>query len=145
MVANAERRRGVKLFLGNASKMPFENSKFKTSFVNTGVVDYLDDHASIGAIMNEVKRVTDPQGKILVALVALTSQMTELLRYVGVLSDNKIMTKTYWRMQFGSKETAKEMFALIKKDPHKSIAGYVLRLIKVLWQRERRPLLGSSV
>ena len=64
MVANAEKRRGIKLFLGNANHMPFESGRFKTSFVNSGVFDYTDDQTSIGAIMNEVKRVTGPQGKV---------------------------------------------------------------------------------
>jgi ubiquinone/menaquinone biosynthesis C-methylase UbiE len=43
MVATAEKRRGIKLILANASQMPFEKSRFKTTIVSTGVLDFIDD------------------------------------------------------------------------------------------------------
>lgn len=62
MVAYAEKRRGIKLFLANANNMPFEKDQFKTSIAATGVIDFVNDAGQISAIINEVRRVTDAQG-----------------------------------------------------------------------------------
>jgi 2-polyprenyl-3-methyl-5-hydroxy-6-metoxy-1,4-benzoquinol methylase len=68
MVACAARRRGIKLILANADQMPFENGRFKTTIIATGVIDFLNDFSRIQAIIGEVHRVTGGTRKTLCSL-----------------------------------------------------------------------------
>jgi SAM-dependent methyltransferase len=138
MVAYAEKRRGIKLFLANANNMPFEKGQFKTTIIATGVIDFLNDSAQIAAILNEVRRVTDAQGEIIVALFGLTPQAEELAKYIGVLSDNRADVKMFGQIMMGSKNPAKEIIALIRKDPNKSIPGLILRFIRSFMSMPKR-------
>ena len=138
MVAGAERRRGIKLFLGNANNMPFENAQFKTSIIATGVLDFMDDRAQIGAIMNETRRVTDAQGEIFIALLGLTPQTEELVKYIGILSDNRLSLKMGRQILFGPQGLRKEIIAVIRKDPNKSVPGLAFRAVKSFISAPRR-------
>ena len=129
MVAGAEKRRGIKLFLGNANNMPFENGQFKTSIIATGVLDFMDDRDQIGAIMNETRRVTGVQGEIIVALLGMTPQLEELARYIGVMSDNQLHIKKWGQIITGP-GPLKEIIAVVRKDPNKSILGLAFRFIR---------------
>jgi SAM-dependent methyltransferase len=138
MVAYAEKRRGIKLFLANANNMPFEKGQFKTTIVATGVIDFLNDSGQITAILNEVRRVTDAQGEILVALFGLTPQAEELFKYIGFLSDNRFLIKMTVPILLGSKSPPKEIIALIRKDPSKSIPGLIFRAIRAFMSMRKR-------
>jgi hypothetical protein len=137
MVAGAEKRRGIKLFLGNANHMPFKKGQFKTTIVATGVLDFLEDRGQIEAIMAEARRVTDEPGEIFATLFGMTPQMEELSRYVGALSENRFDQRIYNQLMWGPKGPLKEAIALITKDPRKSIPGLVFRLIKAGRSSER--------
>ena len=138
MVAYAEKRRGIKLFLANANNMPFDKGKFKTSIIATGVIDFLNDHSQIGAIINEVRRVTDERGEIVVALLGATPQFEALAKYVGILSGDQLNIKKLMQILMGSKNPAKQVIALIKKDPSKSIPGLIVRWIRAFISMPRR-------
>ena len=138
MVEYAEKRRGIKLFLANANNMPFEKGQFKTTIIATGVIDFLSDSAQIAAILNEVRRVTDAQGEIIVALFGATSQAEELAKYIGVLSDNRLDIKMLGQIMLGPKNPAKEIIALIRKDPNKSIHGLIFRFIRSFMSMRKR-------
>ncbi len=138
MVAAAERRRGIKLFLGNANNMPFATGQFTTTIVATGVIDFLEDSGQIGAIVNEVRRVTEAQGEILVALFGFTPKAEELLKYIGILSDNKLNLRMWLQIIAGSKSPPKEIIAIIRKDPGKSVPGLLLRAVKAFLSMRKR-------
>jgi hypothetical protein len=138
MVEGAEKRRGIKLFLGNANQMPFEKGQFQTTIVSTGVLDFLEDHGQIKEIINEVRRVTNAQGEMFATLFGMTPQMEELSRYVGGLSGNRFDSKISTQLLWGPKGTFREAISLIKGDPNKSVPGLVFRLIKVIRATPKR-------
>ena len=139
MVAAAERRRGIKLFLGNANNMPFGTGQFKTSIVATGVFDFLERSDQIGAIITEVRRVTDAQGEILVALFGFTPQFEELGKYIGILSDNRLNMKMWLRI-ITATNPPKEILAIVSEDPHKSIPGLLFRAIRAFASMPKRAI-----
>ena len=127
MVAYAEKRRGIKLIQANANDMPFQDNQFKTSIVATGVIDFMDNTDQIGAIINEVKRVTDNQGEIFIAFISHTPQGEEFYRYIGAISDDdRLSIGNIFKFIF----TPREVIADIRKDPSKSTIGLILRFIK---------------
>jgi ubiquinone/menaquinone biosynthesis C-methylase UbiE len=138
MVAFAEKRRGIKLFLANANNMPFEKGQFKTSIIATGVIDFLNETRQIEAILNEVRRVTDAQGEVLVAFFGITPQTEELAKYIGVLSDTRANVKVFGRMVLGAQNPRKEILALIRMDPDKSIPGLILRAYRAFMSMRKR-------
>jgi ubiquinone/menaquinone biosynthesis C-methylase UbiE len=139
MVASAEKRRGIKLFLGNANNMPFLDHQFKTSIVATGVLDFTDDRSQIGAIIREVRRVTEAQGEIFVAFLGATPQLEALLRYIGFLSvDNRTNPKMIVQIALGPKGYLREIIAHIMKDPNKSIPGFIVRAIRSFLSMRKR-------
>jgi ubiquinone/menaquinone biosynthesis C-methylase UbiE len=138
MVAGAEKRRGIKLFLGNANDMPFENGQFSASLVATGVIDFLDDRGQIGAIINETRRVTCAQGEVFVALLGLTPQTEELLKYIGILSDNQVDLKIFGQMLTESQSPLREIIRVVRRVPNKSVAVLVYRFIRSLMSTRKR-------
>ena len=138
MVEYAEKRRGIRLILANANNMPFENGRFKTSIIATGVIDFLNDPDQIAAILNEVRRVTDAQGEVFVALFGVTPQLEELVRYIGFLSDNRLHPKEALPIFTGSENPVKHIITLIRNDPNKSIPGLFFRWIRAFISTPRR-------
>jgi SAM-dependent methyltransferase len=139
MVEYAEKRRGIKLFLGNANNMPFQDGQFKTSIVATGVIDFLDDTDQIRAIIKEVRRVTVAHGELFVALLGMTPQTEELLKYIGVLSENNQLNVRMWyQIIWGPKGILKEVLTIIRRDPNKSTIGFILRLIRSFMSMRKR-------
>ncbi len=102
------------------------------------MIDFLNDHGEIGAITNEVRRVTDGRGEIVVALLGATPQFETLAKYVGILSGDRLSIKKLMQILMGSKNPAKQVIALIKKDPNKSIPGLVIRWIRAFISMPRR-------
>ncbi len=143
MVEYANKRRGIKLFLIDANNMPFEKGQFKAAIVATGVIDYLNDPIQIGAILNEVRRVTDVQGEIFVALFGATPQFEELIRYIGFLSGNQLDLKAIGQIFVGSNNPLKQIIALIRNDPNKSVAGLVFRWIRAFISIPGRKIIPS--
>jgi ubiquinone/menaquinone biosynthesis C-methylase UbiE len=140
-VAYAEKRRGIKLLHANANDMPFQDGQFKTSIIATGVVDFMDKTDQIGAIINEVKRVTDAQGEIFVASMGMTPQTEELLQYIGIMSDsNQLSLRMAVQMFSGPKGYFQEILAAIRKDPNKSILGYAIRGIQSFMSMRKRTM-----
>jgi hypothetical protein len=140
MVAGAEKRRGIKIFLGNANDMPFENGQFSASIIATGVIDFLDDRGQIGAIINETMRVTCAQGEVFVALLGLTPQTEELLKYIGVVSDNQVDLKMLGQMLTRSQNPLREIIKVVRGDPDKSIPVLVYRFIRSFMSTRKRAI-----
>jgi len=139
MVAYAEKRRGIKLFQANANNMPFQDGQFKTSIIATGVVDFLDHADQIGAIIREVKRVTDDRGEIFVASIGLTPQNEEMAKYIGIMSDdNRVSLKMVFQIVWGPNGILKEALALIRKDPNKSLISFAVRAIRSFMSVRKR-------
>jgi ubiquinone/menaquinone biosynthesis C-methylase UbiE len=139
MIAYAKKRRGIKLILANANRMPFRSRQFKTSIVATGVVDFLDNINEIGAIINETRRVTDAQGEVFVASMGTTAQTEELLRYIGIMSDsNQLRLRIAGQMILESKSLLKKFLSIIRENPNRSTIGFVVRAIRSLKSTRKR-------
>jgi ubiquinone/menaquinone biosynthesis C-methylase UbiE len=134
MVAYAEKRRGIKLVHADASDMPFQDNQFMTTIVATGVIDFMDDTDQVRAIIDEVGRVTDDSGDILVAFYGFSSPDEALWRYTGLLSDSQFRLRRFCQLAF----TPKEFTASIRKDPNIGKIGLILRLIKSYMSLRRR-------
>ncbi len=131
MVAYAEKRRGIKLVRASADSMPFPDALFKASIVATGVIDFLDSADPIGAIINEVRRVTEARGKIFVASLGMTPQNREWARYLDLLSkDNRLELKKACRMLLNRRGFVREALAVVRNDPKKSMIGYFIRAVR---------------
>lgn len=88
MVELAKERRGIDLIEADARELPFADGSYRTSIVATGVVDFLEDEAQIALILNEVRRVTDGSGSVLVAFYRFHPRVEHLLRIMGPLKDD---------------------------------------------------------
>jgi ubiquinone/menaquinone biosynthesis C-methylase UbiE len=127
MIKYAKQRRGIDLIQADARSMPFEDNAYQSTIIVTGVVDFMDDEGQIALITNEVKRVTNNPGEVLVAFYRLHPRVEELMRYIGTMSDDR----WYFKRQY-------ELFSLqpgdliteLKKMPQVSTLGAMLALIK---------------
>ena len=128
MVKYAEKRRGIKLFHTDAAQMPFDDNKYASSIVATGVIDFITDSDKIKAIIVEVKRVTTNSGEILVAFYQMHPKVEKLMRYIGLISkdDQWCFRRTYEIMS----RTPAEFFTEIRKDPNVSTLGAILTIIR---------------
>lgn len=104
MVAYAKKRRNLDIILANGKKMPFADNTYQTSIVATGVVDFLDNEELILSILKEAMRVTDDNGKVLIAFYQFHAQGEELMRYLGLLTN-----ESRWR--------AKRMYEVFRLKP----------------------------
>jgi len=90
MVEFAEKRRGLKLIQANGADMPFSDSSYKTCIVATGVIDFLENESKIRSILNEALRVTVDGGQVFVATYRFHPKVEELMRYVGLITDQDL-------------------------------------------------------
>jgi len=129
MIAQAAKRRGIKLVHASAENMPFEDGRFATSIVATGVVDFMDDDDKIRSVIEEVKRVTDDRGEVLIAFYSFAPHVEELMRYNGTISkDDRYNVRLSLAWLFG----LEERWAVFRSDPSKTTAGLVLRVVRAL-------------
>jgi hypothetical protein len=134
MVAYAARRRNLDIILANGRKMPVDDNTYQTSVIATGVIDFLDDEEQIRSILNEAVRVTEDNGKVFIAFYRLQTQAEELMRYVGLLTDD---SRWHIRGMF-------ELFRLKPIDLVKAVAkeanvSFVSAFFKLLKLRMRMP------
>jgi cyclopropane fatty-acyl-phospholipid synthase-like methyltransferase len=87
MIKYAQIRRGLKLIEADARKLPFPDRTYNTSIIATGVVDFLDDDAQIGLIVNEARRVTQASGKVLVGFVGVYPAAERFCRRIGLFKN----------------------------------------------------------
>ena len=85
-------------------KMPIDDNTYQTAIIATGVIDFLDDEEQIRSILNEAKRVTDDNERVFIAFYRFHTQGEELMRYLGLLTD-----ESRWR--------AKRMYEVFRLKP----------------------------
>lgn len=98
MVEYAEKRRGLRLLQANGAELPFADNSYKGSIVATGVIDFMEDTALMKSVLDEALRVTEESGEVLVAFYRFHPRAEELMRYMGVLTDEDtwLNRKTVW-------------------------------------------------
>lgn len=131
MIMYAKKRRGLDLIEANANNMPFADDSYKTSIIATGVVDWLDDEKEIELIINEVLRVTDDSGKVLVAFYKYHPKVEKLLRYTDLITDTGLhrLRRMYEMMRL-SLESPMKLIGIIKDEVNVSFLSAFLTLIK---------------
>jgi cyclopropane fatty-acyl-phospholipid synthase-like methyltransferase len=87
MIKYAQIRRGLKLIEADARRLPFPDQTYNTAIIATGVVDFLDDDAQIGSIVNEARRVTQASGKVLVGFVGVYPAAERFCRRIGLFTN----------------------------------------------------------
>ena len=87
MIKYAAERRGLRLMEADARNLPFPDKTYSTTIIATGVVDFLDDDAQIGLIVNEARRVTQDSGKVLVAFFGAHPAAERFARRIGLITD----------------------------------------------------------
>jgi SAM-dependent methyltransferase len=96
MIRFAKKRRGLELIESDAKKMPFEDGRYQTTICATGVFDFILDDEQINQIISEVRRVTNPSGKIYLSFMRYSLATEEYLNRTkllqnGILSGRKCM------------------------------------------------------
>lgn len=114
MIKYAQARRGLKLIEADARKLPFADSTYSTTIVATGVVDFMDDEGQIGLAVNEVRRVTQDTGKVLVAFVGAHPAAERFARRIGVITDAGVLHQR--RMYELTRLSAWETLKTLRKD-----------------------------
>lgn len=90
MIAYARSRRALDLIHANAKSMPIPDNRYMTSIIATGVIDFLQDEAEIGEIVNEALRVTQEPGRVLAIFYGFPRRVERFLRRIGVLTENEM-------------------------------------------------------
>ena len=88
MIRYASLRRGLALIQADARAMPFGSGTYKTIICATGVVDFMSDEKEIRVIMNEARRIADPEGNIFVAFYRMSAATEAFLFRLGLLGNN---------------------------------------------------------
>ena len=88
MIKYARMRRKLDLIQADARAMPFEKSAYRTIICATGVVDFMSDEEGIRVILNEVRRIADPSGSILVAFYRLSAATEDLMLRRGLIENH---------------------------------------------------------
>ena len=134
MVAYAARRRNLDIILANGGKMPVDDNTYRTAVIATGVIDFLDDEEQIRSILNEAVRVTDDNGKVFIAFYRLQTQAQELMRYVGLLTDD-----SRWRIRGMFELFRLKPIDLVKAVAKEANVSSVSAFFKLLKLRMRMP------
>jgi SAM-dependent methyltransferase len=90
MIRYAKIRRGLDLIHADAMALPFANRTYKTIIYATGVIDFMSDEDQIRAILAEARRIANPSARIFVAFCRLSSASEDLMKRLGLLSDNAV-------------------------------------------------------
>ena len=141
MVAYAKKRRNIDIVLANGKKMPFADNTYQTSIVATGVVDFLDNEEQILSILNEAIRVTEDNGKVLIAFYRFHTQGEELLRYLGILTDDNRWCARQMHETFRLKPIA--FLKAAAKEANVSFVSALFKFIKLqmqLPQKEKKAM-----
>jgi ABC-2 type transport system ATP-binding protein len=85
MIAAARQRRGLELVRGDARELPFEDGRFRTVIVASGVVDYQTDQAAVTRILGEALRVLKPWGNLLCGFHRFPPKLERIYRRIGVI------------------------------------------------------------
>lgn len=141
MIRYAKQRRDLDLIQADARNMPFEDNAYQSTIIATGVIDFMDDEDQIALIINEVKRVTNNPGEVLIAFYRLHPRVEELMQYIGTISDDRWRLKrTYELLSL----KPGEFLAAVKKMPHVSTLGCILALIKMQLMLPKKEKLMSK-
>lgn len=127
MVAYARERRGLDIVLANGQEMPFDDNAYKTSVIATGVIDFMEDDGQIRSIVSEALRVTEDDGKVLVAFCRIPAQGEELMRYTGLLTD-----EGRWRIKRMFELFTLGAFDFIRTVAEEANVGYVRAFFKLV-------------
>lgn len=93
MIRYASLRRGVNLIKADAKAMPFTPGTYKAIIYATGVIDFIADEQTIGAILNEGRRIANGSGRIFVAFYRLNKAQEQFMKRVGLLANHQVSNR----------------------------------------------------
>lgn len=98
MIRQAKSRRGLDLFQADARALPFPDAAYGAVVFATGVIDFIDDEASIRAMLKEARRVVQPAGTIFVGFHRFSHVQEEFLKKTRLLRDNELSNRECLQM-----------------------------------------------
>ncbi len=99
MIEYADKRRGIKLIHADAQELPFDDRKYETVIIATGVVDFQDDEELIMKIINEARRVATDSGCVLVAFLSVHPIVEQFLERIGIITpEGKCLQKRMYQI-----------------------------------------------
>jgi len=98
MIRYAKSRRGLNLFEADARALPFGEGSYGTILYATGVIDFIADEQTIGAILKEGRRVVPASGPHFVAFYRVTPAPEEFLKTTGLLKNHILSQRECLRM-----------------------------------------------
>ncbi len=88
MVKIAKEKYGLDIIEGDAGNLPFDQGRYGTVIISSGVVDYGADESAITNFINEAKRVCRTGGKIFTAFYRILPPIEKIYRKIGVIDAN---------------------------------------------------------
>ncbi len=144
MVKLAEQRRGVKLVLTDGSSLPFADGSYGTSIIATGVIDFLDDDNQIRQIIDETRRVTGKEGKLLISFYKIHPVTERFMKRIGIVNDQGTLRRR--RLFELSRLDPKDFIAAIRKDTNLSLFSIIAELIRLqLFLPEQERILTKNL
>jgi ubiquinone/menaquinone biosynthesis C-methylase UbiE len=134
MVAYAKKRRNLDIILANGKKMPIDDNTYQTSIIATGVIDFLDDEEQIRSILNEAMRVTEDNERVFIAFYRFQTQGEELMRYLGLLTD-----ESRWRAKRMYEVFRLKLIDFLKADTKEANVSFVSAFFKLVKLQMRMP------
>jgi len=99
MVRAARESRGIELVHGDARKLPFDDDRYGTVIIASGVVDYIEDRGLIQEILDEAVRVLRVHGNLFVGFYQLNPVVERVNRKLSVVRDGKFYMKRMFVVQ----------------------------------------------
>lgn len=98
MIRYAKSRRGLQLFEADARALPFGDGSYGTILYATGVIDFIADEPTIGAILKEGRRIVHDSGPLFVAFYRVTPASERFLEITGLLKNHVLSQRECLRM-----------------------------------------------
>jgi ubiquinone/menaquinone biosynthesis C-methylase UbiE len=98
MVVEARRRRGLECVLGDARKLPFDEARFGTVLIATGVLDYQAEPDAAHAMLCEGLRVLRPWGIILTGFYRFPPKLERVYREIGVIEADRYHSRRLFEL-----------------------------------------------
>ena len=99
MCVKAKRQRGIDIAHGDALALPYEDDSYGTVLIASGVADYADDAAIVGAMVDEAIRVLRIHGNLFVGFYQLHPVVEHVNRKLGVVKDGIFHMKRMFQVQ----------------------------------------------
>src|SRR5436190_4563446 len=98
MIRYARMRRSLSLMQADARAMPLKSGSYQTIIYATGVVDFTSDDSDIKRILDEARRIVNPDGKIFVAFYRLSPTLEDVLAKLGLLHNHILLHRETLRI-----------------------------------------------